>query len=260
MKAIKLILLLVFFSVIFINRHLFLKDRDSLCQVSVINAFLKGYYDGDTDIKELKNHGDFGLGTFNHVDGEMIVLGNKFYQVKSDGKVYIAADSLRSPFAAVTFFSADKTIYISEPLDYEGLVQFIDNLVPTRNIPYAIKIEGKFDYVKSRSIPPQTKPYREFAEVVKDQTIFELRDVWGTMVGFRMPEYAQEINVGGYHLHFLSIDAKSGGHVLDCKVSSGKIELDDTYRLRIIFPKNKDFLELNLLEGENNEAAKAKDE
>lgn len=47
---------------------------DILYQVSTINALLEGIYDGDTSYGELKQHGDFGIGTFSGLDGGMIEL------------------------------------------------------------------------------------------------------------------------------------------------------------------------------------------
>ena len=42
-------------------------------QISTISGLLAGGYDGDTTVGELVWHGGFGLGTFNGVDGEMMV-------------------------------------------------------------------------------------------------------------------------------------------------------------------------------------------
>src|SRR5207249_10961718 len=78
--------------------------RDTLVQYSTINALLTGVYDGDMTFGELRRHGDFGLGTFNALDGEMIALDGRYYQITADGAVKPVRDDVRTPFAVVTHF------------------------------------------------------------------------------------------------------------------------------------------------------------
>jgi len=204
------------------------ENKDVLFQTSTMNAIFKGVYDGEITYKELRQHGDFGIGTFNGLDGELFALEGKFYRIKADGIAYPVDDSMKTPFAVVTFFEPDKSVLLDETFDYKQLQQYLDNLLPTKDIFYAIKIEGTFKYIKARNIPRQNKPYPQFSEVVKSQLIFEFHNVEGTMVGFWCPAYLEEINVPGYHLHFITKDKKTGGHLLECQVQDVKIEIDYT--------------------------------
>lgn len=204
------------------------ENKDVLFQTSTMNAIFKGVYDGEITYKELRQHGDFGIGTFNGLDGELFALEGKFYRIKADGMAYPVDDSMKTPFAVVTFFEPDKSVLLDETFDYKQLQQYLDNLLPTKDIFYAIKIEGTFKYIKARNIPKQNKPYPQFSEVVKSQLIFEFHNVEGTMVGFWCPAYLEEINVPGYHLHFITKDKKTGGHLLECQVQNVKIEIDYT--------------------------------
>lgn len=204
------------------------ENKDVLFQTSTMNAIFKGVYDGEITYKELRQHGDFGIGTFNGLDGELFALEGKFYRIKADGMAYPVDDSMKTPFAVVTFFEPDKSVLLDETFDYKQLQQYLDNLLPTKDIFYAIKIEGTFKYIKARNIPRQNKPYPQFSEVVKSQLIFEFHNVEGTMVGFWCPAYLEEINVPGYHLHFITKDKKTGGHLLECQVQNVKIEIDYT--------------------------------
>lgn len=204
------------------------ENKDVLFQTSTMNAIFKGVYDGEITYKELRQHGDFGIGTFNGLDGELFALEGKFYRIKADGIAYPVDDSMKTPFAVVTFFEPDKSVLLDETFDYKQLQQYLDNLLPTKDIFYAIKIEGTFKYIKARNIPKQNKPYPQFSEVVKSQLIFEFHNVEGTMVGFWCPAYLEEINVPGYHLHFITKDRKTGGHLLECQVQDVKIEIDYT--------------------------------
>lgn len=219
---------------------------DVLFQTSTINALLEGVYDGEFSFGELKNHGDLGLGTFNSLDGEMTMIDGNVYKVKSDGKVYLIPDSAKTPFSVVTFFKEDTTILLDSLLDYNSLEGFLDNSLPTENLIYAIKIEGIFNYVRTRSVPAQEKPYLPLAEVVKNQTEFEFQDVRGTLVGFRLPEFINGINVPKYHLHFMTEDRKGGGHLLECKTYKVKIGIDFTGELFVSLPQTKDFFDAGL--------------
>lgn len=226
-------------------------ERDVLYQVSTINALLEGVYDGDLTFDELERHGDFGIGTFNDLDGEMIGLSGEFYQIKVDGKAYPAAGSMKTPFAVVTFFDADKTIKLIPGSDFEQLKMTIDESMPTENIFYAVKVEGTFQYMKVRSVPKQERPYPKLVEVVKDQAIYEYSDIEGTIVGFWCPEYAKGVNVSGYHFHFISKDKTVGGHILDCVLDKTTAEIDYTDKFTMVLPSTDDFYRYNL--GEEKE-------
>ena len=145
-----------------------------------------------------------------------------------------------------TFFDADMKFPSGEVSDYRTLQQFIDSRLPTKNIPYAIKIEGEFSYVKTRSVPAQDKPYPVLAEVVKNQSVFEFKNIEGTLIGFRMPDYMQDVNVAGYHMHFLSRDKTKGGHLLECAVKSGEVKVDATGRFVMELPQSADFNRLGI--------------
>ena len=222
------------------------QKNDVVFQSSTINALLKGIYDGDVSFGELKNNGDFGIGTFNALDGEMIGLEGSFYQIKDDGVAYLAEDSMKTPFAVVTFFAPDKTVMLDTTDNYKQLKTYLDSLLPSQNIFYAIRMEGKFKYIKTRSVPGQKKPYPPLVEVVKDQSIFEFQDIEGTIVGFRSPDYVRGINVPGYHMHFITRDRKAGGHLLECRIQDVKVEIDNINNLFIALPHGGEFYSVDL--------------
>jgi acetolactate decarboxylase len=246
MSKIKYLFFISIFCFIFIN--CVKKEKDILFQTSTINALLEGIYDGAFELKDLKQHGDLGLGTFDALDGEMLMLQGVIYQIKADGKIYELADFIKTPFSVVTFFEEDKTVSLDTILDYKSLEKFIDKIIPTRNIIYAIKIEGLFKHVRTRSVPAQGKPYPPLTEVVKDQPEFEFHNVKGTLVGFRFPEYLNGVNVPGYHLHFITEDKKGGGHLLDCETANVKIGIDFTEKLFVSLPETKEFYAADLSE------------
>ncbi len=225
-------------------------DRDILFQASTIGALMKGIYEGQMTVGELRPYGDFGLGTFEALDGEMVEIDGKFYQVRLDGTVYAVPDSLKIPFAAVTFFDNDKAVNFDKQVDLNGLQAYIDTLLPGVNLFYAVRIDGKFSYMKTRSVPMQVKPYPPLTDAVKDQQVLEFKDVEGTMVGFRCPPYIEGVNVPGYHFHFLDKDRKQGGHVLECTTSGVIIVVDKTAGMLMALPDTPGFNKLNLGRGE----------
>lgn len=231
-------------------------DGDEIFQVSVIDALLVGVYDGDTTFAELAEHGSMGLGTFNGLDGEMIALDGIFYRIRADGKAYPVAKTEKTPFAVVTFFLADIVENVGSINSYDELKEALDGLVPSDNIFYAIKVEGEFDYVKTRSVPAQTKPYPPLAEVVEHQSVFEFNNVKGTILGFRAPPFVKGVNVPGYHLHFITEDRSAGGHLLACSVNNARIKIDSSAGFRMILPDDKEFLEADLSEKNNGDLDK----
>jgi len=215
-------------------------------QNSTINALLEGVYDGSMTYGELRRHGDFGLGTFNALDGEMIAVDGGYYQVKADGVAYPVDDGQRTPFATVLFFRPTLSRPLSGPLDYEHLQALVDGLMDGPNLFYAVRVDGFFASVKVRSVPRQEKPYRPLVDVAKNQPVFHLEGVRGTLAGFRFPDFARGLNVPGFHLHFLTEDRKAGGHVLDLVLAAGELAIDASARFHLELPMDSAFLHADL--------------
>jgi acetolactate decarboxylase len=233
-------------------------QRETLTQISTIDAILNGVYDGVLTCGALKEYGDFAIGTFAGLDGEMVGLDGDFYQVKADGIAYPVSDSMETPFACVTFFDVDREEQLPGGTDYEQLEEFLDGILPTGNIFYAIKIEGTFSYMKTRSVPGQKKPYPPLVEITKNQPVFEFSDVEGAIVGFRCPAYVAGVNVVGYHLHFLTKDKDAGGHVLEFIVEEAIAYVDYTSEFFMILPgEDSDFYQIDLTPDKQEELEQA---
>jgi acetolactate decarboxylase len=195
------------------------REPHVLFQASTIAALLEGSYDGDLSFAELAEHGDLGLGTLDGLDGEMIALDGRFYRADVDGLVAEIPAKTKTPFAVVTGFTPSLDAEIDGPLEHDELLAELDRLIPADAVSCAIRIDGRFELVRARSVPRQSPPYRPLTEVVAEQHVFELADFAGTMLGFRFPDYAEGIEVSGYHLHFISEDRSRGGHVLGARAS-----------------------------------------
>lgn len=215
------------------------EEREShvLFQASTIGALLDGAFEGDLRFAELAERGDLGLGTLNHLDGEMIAIDGEFFRADVDGKVTPVDPSERTPFAVVTRFEPTVDERLSgEGRTHEELLACLDGLVPAGASSCAIRLDGRLELVRARSVPRQEPPYRLLTEVVAAQHVFELRDVEGTMLGFRFPDYAEGIEVAGYHLHFVSADRSRGGHVLDSRSGDLRVRLDPSDDLHVELP------------------------
>jgi acetolactate decarboxylase len=206
-------------------------------QNATIDALLDGNYDGDVTMAQLLRHGDFGLGTFDHLDGEMLVLRGRVFQVRSDGRAYIVLGHERTPFAAVTFFHPDEMLAIGadsgSAIDYAALQKKLDFMRPADGHAYAFLIHGRFATMRTRSVPRQEPPYRRLIDVVKQQPVFELKECNGTLVGFWFPESMRHLNVPGYHFHFLTDDQSAGGHVLDLSVRDAEVRMQSLSTIRM---------------------------
>ena len=216
------------------------REPHVLFQASTIGALLEGAFEGDLSFRELGEHGGLGLGTLNHLDGEMIAIDGEFFRADVDGKVTAVDPGERTPFAVVTKFEAAVDERLGdEELSHEDLLARLNELVPDDASSCALRLDGRFELVRARSVPRQEPPYRPLTEVA-EQHVFELREVEGTMLGFRFPTYAEGIEVAGYHLHFISADRSRGGHVLDSRSRGLRARLDASNDLHVELPPQVD--------------------
>ncbi|MBN2124634.1 MAG: acetolactate decarboxylase [Deltaproteobacteria bacterium] len=239
--------LYTFFAFLFLFTGCVTAQKNVVTQTSTINALLSGLYDGTMTLEDLLKQGDFGIGTFDRLDGEMVVLDGRVYQIRADGRVYIPPLVLTTPFASVCRFDPDRELAIHESCSHPVVQDRVNELAPNGNMFCAVRITGLFSRMKTRSVPAQTRPYPALVEVTKHQAVFEMEQVSGTIVGFRSPPFVKGLNVPGFHLHFVSDDRRTGGHVLDFVLERGLVEVDVLNRFTLILPESaKDFQQLDL--------------
>lgn len=212
-----------------------------LFQYSVLSSLMAGVYDGEETFAQLKQKGDFGIGTFSGLNGEMLAVEGKFYQIKADGKAYEVASTQTTPYATLTFFTPDATSELAPGMEFSALSS-LETDFPSRNVFYALRIDGTFSKLRTRSIAAQEKPYQPLAQVAKTQSVFDFTDVEGTMVGFWFPAYSGSIGVPGFHFHFLTKDKKAGGHVLDFTIDHATLQRATLRGMALTLPNNPEFL------------------
>jgi acetolactate decarboxylase len=232
-------------------------DREVLYQVSTIDALIQGVFDGVQPVGDIRKRGDFGIGTFDALDGEMIVLDGVVYQAKADGHIYMATDSQTTPFATVTYFDRDLTVTTDRPMNFSAFASTMAGTLPTGNMVYAVRMHGTFPTMKVRAIPAQNKPYPTLTEASKNQSVYSYSDTTGTVVGFYTPVFFEGLNIPGYHLHFISDDRKTGGHILDLTVPANTmVEYDMTAGFAMTLPTSGDFTGVDLSQDLSADLAK----
>jgi acetolactate decarboxylase len=226
-----------------------------LYQTSLMSALTAGVYEAETTYGQIRKNGDFGLGTFNDLDGEMVGFDGTFYQLRSDGSARPVTDDQKTPFAVVTFFKPEQEMDVVEPTTKSDLLAMIEKAT-NANLFTAVRVDGVFDLVRTRTMQRQIRPFPPLTEAAKHQAEKVFTNVDGTLAGFRSPTYAQGIGVAGFHLHFLRQDRQSGGHALDYYLRSGKIQICTVHDLRLELPRSAEFLKTNLEDRSINEKIK----
>jgi acetolactate decarboxylase len=235
------------------------RGRHALYQVSTATALVEGIYEGAVEIATLRAHGNLGLGTFEGLDGEMVIVEGHFFQVRSDGSVREVQDNVLSPFATVTAFSPDRAITLDNCPDLSYLTSQFDAMRSSDNFFFGLKVDGTFEYIHASAMR-RTKEGVPLIQAAAVQPEFEFQNISGTLVGFWTPEYAKSLNVPGYHLHFISEDRAHGGHVLQCRGENLRLQIQREGDYHIVLPETEDFLKADLRRDPTAALAKAEGE
>lgn len=219
--------------------------QHTLFQVSTAAALVHGLYEKAVYSNHLLNHGDFGLGTFVNLDGEMVILDGAIYQVRSDGKVVHIEDEVGTPFAVVTRFDPDQDELIESGASLEEITKLCDQYRNSNNVFYAIRIDGRFTHVHTRAMRAALDGL-PLAKAAAIQPEFDFKDVSGTLVGIWAPQFSSALNVAGYHFHFLSEDRRKGGHLLECSGSKLRLRMEALTDFYVSLPESEEFLRADL--------------
>lgn len=228
----------------------------TLFQVSITGALVAGVYDREVSVEYILRYGDFGLGTFTGLDGEMVVLDGKAYYIPGTGCVTEATPDFGAPFAVVTRFNPDIDKQTRPISGFADLSNQCDAHRKSGNIFYAIRLDGHFKSVRTRSVNPP-KPGTRLVEAAKDQSEFYFNDVDGTLVGIWSPGFSSAFSVAGYHFHFLSNDRLHGGHLLDLDASPLRLRIEPLTNFHLALPESETYLKADLSKNTDDELAYA---
>ncbi len=209
-----------------INTDAETQKTDNIFQYSTKNGLLKNDYVGTLTVNEIKKNGNFGLGTFNMVDGEMVIQNGNVYQVLTNGKINDMPAKALSPFVVTKFFISDTSFSLPKNISLDSAKTLLELLVKKYDTPLAIRITGEFQSLKSRSVDKVANLSVSLAEIVANQTEFNFTNVSGTVIGFWYPDYFDAVNFPGFHLHVLLDNLSGGGHLLNCTFGNVTVEID----------------------------------
>jgi len=221
---------------------------DTYFHYSIWHAFVNKVFDADLKVSELKANGDIGLGSFDLLDGEMVMLDGIPYRIREDGEVSIGEDNDEIVYANAAFFNQDGSFKIDETVDYGAFRAICNENLPSLNLFYAFKVHGTFKILKLGGLNKQEKPFDDGLDVlIPNRPIFEGENIHGTMVGFFCPEFIGDINAAGYHFHFISEDLKMGGHVMEFECSEPlEVQYDEMNNYHFYLPDNEDYRNVSL--------------
>ena len=214
-------------------------------QVSTLQALAMGYNSAVITAEELLRHGDTGLGTFEGVDGEMIVANGICYRAMADGTVTRTSLDIGVPFAAVSRLCGWRKFPLEAVTDIETLKEILTVRIEESfglNSMHMVRIDGSFKRVCARSETGRLTQHITLKEMLDgNQQDFFFDDVDGTLVCVYYPDYMDGINAPGWHLHFLSADKMRGGHVFDINLRKGEVQMDKISRIEIQLPNSPSF-------------------
>jgi acetolactate decarboxylase len=236
--------------------HCFDVPQHTLFQVSTSGALVQGIYKSAVSTRFLLNYGDFGLGTFENLDGEMVVLDGAIYQARSDGKVLNIVDDVGTPFAVVTHFIGDQDQTIENASSFEEITTICDHYRDSDNLFYAFRIDGHFAHVHTRAMNAQLDGL-PLAKAAAIQPEFDFTDLDGTLVGLWAPQFSSALNIAGYHFHFLSKDRAKGGHLLECSGKNLRVRLERLNDFHLSLPESEEFLRADLTKDTSKDLAYA---
>jgi len=227
--------------------------RHQIFQTSLITALAQGVYEDEMTLAELLGHGSFGIGTFNGLDGEMVILGGTCYRLRGDGSVSVPDLGERTPYAVVTNFVPTLRQDVDGGLSRQEFSEIIDTLVPSSNYMYALRVTGHFAWASARTVVKQERPYRPMVEATDGEEIVRHEDFSGTIAGFRTPLYESGISVAGCHAHIIDDDRTWGGHLVDFVLEGGEAELCLGTDFRMRLPLTEEFRTADLSEDKTEE-------
>ena len=181
-----------------------------------ISALTQGISRGSTPLTRIREHGDLAIGTFDLLDGEMMMLDGRIYRLAADGAAQEVEAGASTPFAVATFFEPITEERLTRELEYQDFIDWILDQLPSPNLLYAFRVDGRFAEVTLTARSPQE---RDGQQAEPEQPVL-FRNVDGTVAGFYTPTFLGSLNTPGFALCFLSADRQRGGRVRACRPAS----------------------------------------
>ncbi len=214
-------------------------------QISLFSALLNGRYGGVCSIADVKKYGNLAIATMDRLDGEMQMIDGIVYQACADGRLLLPKDDETIPFGTIAKFTPEQELHLGGIPCFEDFEERMKTECPGLNLPLAVHLKGNFLHVKVRAVGRQEKDGIGLAEAARNEAVFELDEISGDMVGFRLPGYVQGVNAPGWHLHFVDDARQHGGHVVNFTLKQGVMRICRAREFRIMLPDVLNELDLD---------------
>lgn len=218
----------------------------AILQFSFVDALVAGLLEGAFPASEMSAAGDFGVGCGDALDGELVLIDGMLFVCRGDGEVRPVADDELLPFAEVTRFSPSLVLEVGHPLDERAFETWVDSVVPSENLFYAIRVDGRFGRMTAREATRQQRPFPGLADAVKQQHENTAGGTRGTMLGFRGPDVFQGLSVADFHLHYIDDARAFGGHVMDFELLEGTLSIEAYSSFTVRLPEVDSYLDAEL--------------
>lgn len=197
----------------------------ALFQHNTLGSVMVGNYDGTITVEEVLTKGNLGIGTYDKIDGELIVLDKIPYQAHSDGKIYKAKPEDTLPYISIADCTNGIEIEVPYKMEHPQFYEWLKPQLISPNLFSMIRVDGEFSSVKARVVKAQKKPYRSFKEAVSEQVIFKKEEMKGTIIGLYTPTLFGMISAQGFHSHIINDERDFGGHLLEFTINKGSVKL-----------------------------------
>jgi alpha-acetolactate decarboxylase len=216
-------------------------EPNHIYQYSLVNALMAGVCDSGITTSQLIEKGNQGLGTFVRMDGELLLLDGRVYQLQSGGRIREAEPNDQIPYAVSTHFKPQKTLRVA--LKNKGSIDEVLEKFNNHagNLFMSYRVEGKFSKLKCRTVKGQEYEGQPLAELGEKQSVAEYEDVEGVIAGFRSPQAWQGFFVAGEHMHFVDKERNFGGHVLELSAEEVEIGIATVNNIHIELPTSDKF-------------------
>jgi alpha-acetolactate decarboxylase len=221
-------------------------EPNHLYQYSLLTALMSGVSSHGLPVSIFASKGTHGLGTFTHMNGELLHLDSTVYQLQSTGSARIAPPDSQIPFGVTTNFvpQTTKKISLANKSDIDAeLKSFAPHAT---NLFIIYRLTGRFSHIHARTVSGTTSANQSLSELGKTQHEQSYADISGTVIGFRSPANWQGFAVAGEHLHFIDDDRKVGGHVLEIRGERVQISMAVARHVHVELPGGEDFGEADL--------------
>ena len=195
-------------------------DAAQARQVGTYAYLVTPDYDGLLPARAVGRGLTLGLGTFDRLDGELVLVGGRLYRVGTDGRPVEVTDDRLTPFFTGVRFRPTTSVPVPPGTTCADLGRLVTLAAGTEGGMVAVRVRGTFTDLVARSVPAQAEPYPPLATVVAGQTTFPIPDARAVLVGFWTGPDLAGVGAPGLHLHGVTADRSAGGHVLSCVAGS----------------------------------------